>query len=47
MTIIFRNFLHNLIEGYVDDLAVKTKDRQIHPHDLKMVFEKLRNISLR
>jgi len=28
MTIIFRDFLHNLVECYVDDLVVKTKERE-------------------
>jgi len=41
MTIIFRDFFHNLMECYVDDLVVKTKERENHPHDLRKVFEKL------
>jgi len=41
MTLIFHDFLHNLIECYVDDLVVKTKDRRYHPHGLRKVFEKL------
>jgi len=28
MILIFHDFLHNLIECYVDDLVVKTKDRE-------------------
>ena len=31
MTIIFHNFLHNLVEFYVDDLVMKTKDREKSP----------------
>ena len=42
MTIIFHDFFHNLVEYYVDDLVVKTKDRENHPHDLRRVFERLR-----
>jgi len=42
ITIIFHDFFHNLVECYVDDLVVKTKDRENHPHDLRKVFEKLR-----
>ena len=42
MTIIFYDFLHDLVECYVVDLVVKTKDRENHPHDLTKVFEKLR-----
>ena len=41
MTIIFHDFLHNLSECYINDLVVKTKDRENHPHDLGKVFEKL------
>ena len=47
MTIIFRDFLHNLIECYVDDLVIKTKDRENDPHDLRKVFEKLRQHQLK
>jgi len=47
MTIIFHDFLHNLVEGYVDDLVVKTKERENHPHDLKRVFEKIRQHQLK
>jgi len=42
ITIIFHDFFHNLVECYVDDLVVKTKDRENHPHDLRKVFERLR-----
>jgi len=42
MTILFHDFFHNLVECYVDDLVVKTKDRENHPHDLRRVFERLR-----
>ena len=41
MMIIFHDFFHNLVECYVDDLIVKTKDRENHPHDLRRVFERL------
>jgi len=41
MTIIFHDSFHNLVECYVDDLVVKTKDRENHPHDLRRVFKRL------
>jgi len=47
ITIIFRDFLHNLVECYVDDLVVKTKDRENHPHDLRKVFEKFHQHQLK
>jgi len=40
MTIICHDFFHNLLDCYVDDLVVKTKDRENHPHDLRRVFER-------
>jgi len=42
MTIIFPDFFYNLVECYVDDLVVKTKDRENRPHDLRRVFKRLR-----
>jgi len=47
MTITFCDFLHNLIEYYVDDLVVKTKDGENHLHDLRKIFEKLRQHQLK
>jgi len=47
MTIIFHDFFHNLVECYVDDLVVKTKDRENHLHDLRRVFERLRTHQLK
>jgi len=41
MTIIFHDFFHNLVECYVNNLVVKTKDRENHPYDLRRVFERL------
>ena len=47
VTIIFHDFLHNVVECYVDDLVVKTKDRENHPYDLGKVFQKLREHRLK
>jgi len=41
ITIIFHDFFYNLIECCVEDLVVKTKDKENHPHNLRKVFEKL------
>ena len=42
LQLFFMTFFHDLVECYVDDLVVKTKDRENHPHDLRSVFERLR-----
>ena len=42
MTVVFDDMLHNTVECYVDDLVVKTKEREYHLNDLKRVFDRLR-----
>ena len=39
MNIIFRNHLRKTVECYVDDIAVKSHDKNDHLHDLKIVFD--------
>ena len=41
MKIIFHDFLHTHVECLADDLAVKAKGREKHPHDLRNVCKKL------
>lgn len=47
MTKIFDEMLHDLVECYVDDLVVKTRRRDDHLHDLRRVFERLRQYKLK
>jgi len=47
MMIIFRDFLHNLMECYINDLVEKTKNNKNHPHHLRKAFEKLRQHQLK
>lgn len=44
---VFDDMLHRYVECYVDDLVVKTKRRQDHLKDLKVVFDRLRKYQLR
>ena len=44
---IFDDMLHKNMECYVDDLVVKSKKREVHLHDLRMVFNRLRKYELK
>ena len=39
---IFDNILHKIVQCYVDDLVVKTRKREEHIRDLRIVFNRLR-----
>ena len=47
MTIIFNDLLHDVVECYVDDLVVKTKDKSDHLNNLQIVFDRLRRHNLK
>ncbi|GLU16821.1 hypothetical protein SLE2022_332350 [Rubroshorea leprosula] len=47
MQMIFSDMLHKVVECYVDDLVVKSKRRDDHLNDLKVVFERLRKYQLK
>ncbi|KAA0061113.1 ty3-gypsy retrotransposon protein [Cucumis melo var. makuwa] len=44
---VFDDMLHKYVDCYVDDLVVKSKRRQDHLKDLKVVFDRLRKYQLR
>ncbi|KAL0539474.1 hypothetical protein IC582_023686 [Cucumis melo] len=44
---VFDDMLHKYVECYVDDLVVKSKRRQDHLKDLKVVFDRLQKYQLR
>ena len=44
---VFDDMLHKYVECYVDDLVVKSKRRQDHLKDLKVVFDRLHKYQLR
>ncbi|XP_011627636.1 uncharacterized protein LOC105421549 [Amborella trichopoda] len=47
MTIIFEDILHDVVEYYVDDLVVKSKNRSTHLTGLEVVFKRLRGHQLK
>ena len=44
---IFDDMLHRRVECYVNDLVVKTKQKEHHLEDLRIVFERLRMFDLK
>jgi len=44
---IFDDILHQHVECYVDDFVVKSKEKENHLQDLRLVFERLRRIQLK
>ncbi|XP_028085335.1 uncharacterized protein LOC114286368 [Camellia sinensis] len=47
MTVIFGDMLHDTIECYVDDLVIKTNEKENHVEDLRKIFERLRRYKLK
>ncbi|PKU87057.1 putative mitochondrial protein [Dendrobium catenatum] len=47
MTRIFDDLIHNQVECYIDDLVVKSKVKEAHLYDLRVVFERLRRYDLK
>ena len=47
MTAIFHDMMHRELEGYVDDIVVKSKRREDHVQILRKVFERCRAFKLR
>ncbi|KAL6331477.1 hypothetical protein AAG906_011417 [Vitis piasezkii] len=44
---IFDDMLHKNVECYVDDIVVKSRKREDHMRDLRMVFDRLRRYQLK
>jgi len=42
MSIIFHSHLWKMVECYDDDITIKSRDKNIHLHDLKIVFDIMR-----
>ncbi|PKU59525.1 RNA-directed DNA polymerase [Dendrobium catenatum] len=47
MTRIFDDLIYNQVECYIDDLVVKSKVKEAHLYDLRVVFERLRCYDLK
>jgi len=42
MTAMFHDFIHKIVEVYVDDILIKSKNKEDHVKDLKAAFERMR-----
>ncbi|PKU75427.1 putative mitochondrial protein [Dendrobium catenatum] len=47
MTRIFDDLIHNQVECYIDDVVLKSKVKEAHLYDLRVVFERLRRYDLK
>jgi len=47
MSRIFHNHLRKRVECYVDDIAIKSRDKNDHLRDLKIVFDIMRAYQLK
>lgn len=47
MTAIFHDIMHREMEGYVDDIVVKSRRKEDHVKVLRSVFERCRIFKLR
>jgi hypothetical protein len=47
MTYILEGLIHHIVECYVDDMVVKSRKREHHMEDLRVVFERLRKHQLK
>jgi hypothetical protein len=41
MTVVLDDLIHQSVECYIDDIVVKTRERQNHQDDLRVVFNRL------
>jgi hypothetical protein len=47
MTIVLHDLIHQSVECYIDDIVVKTRERQNHQDDLRVVFNRLQKHQLK
>jgi len=47
MIAMFRDFIHKIVEVYVDDILVKSKNKEDPIKDLKVAFERMKQYKLR
>ena len=47
MSTIFRDHLRKTVECYVDDIAINSRDKNDHLHDLRMMFDLMRGHQLK
>ena len=46
-TTLFHDMMHNEVEMYVDDMIVKSKDREGHTINLRKFFKRIKEYRLR
>jgi len=42
MIAMFHDFIHKIVEVYVDDILIKSKNKKDHIKDVKIVFERMK-----
>ena len=42
MTSMFHDFIHKIVEVYMDDILVKSKKKEDHVKDLRATFERMK-----
>ena len=47
MTTMFYDFIHKIVEVYVDDILIKSKNKEDHIKDVKTTFERMKQYKLR
>ena len=43
----FHHFIHKIVEVYVNDILIKSKNKEDHVKDLKAAFERMKQYKLR
>ena len=46
-TVLLHDMMHNEVEVYVDDIIVKSKDRESHTINLRKFFKRIKEYRLR
>jgi hypothetical protein len=47
MTLIFHDYIHKILEDYVDDILVKSIQREDHVFILRQIFDRIRSYNMR